>query len=145
MSKKDIKYTRIKKKKFTKNRKKRIKKSTKKNKIKAFGKEYLIPYSLTRFLEKHGVYEPGIVKIILHDISIQDVKKGIMQEKFEKNKKRIIEIDNLLKDPKILQTDGPSRCTRSKEKKDSWKRCNKFNKLISEKERLIKENYFITH
>ena len=66
------------------------------------------------------------------------VQAASMKKKFEENKKRISEINRLLKDKKTLLTDGPSSRTRSKSKSTP---SNLYRELISEKEKLINENY----
>ena len=165
MSKSNKIYSRINKKKVKKttknNNNKRRKKFTKK---KARGKEDELPFVLKKRLEQQGIYEPGLVSKMLQDITRNSVKaaitrknlshsyskyiqekrkqKFLMQEKFEKNKKRINEINKLLKDPKIIQTDSPSRSTRSKSKS---KNSNQYRELISEKEKLENNNYSITY
>ena len=166
MSKKTVNYRKINRKKvknFSKNNKKRRKKSTKKRR-KARGKEDEVPFILKKRLEQQGIYEPGIISKMLQDVTRNTVRAAItrknlkdsysnyirekrkqkfsMQEKFEKNKKRIDEINKLLKDPKIMQTDGPSRSTRSKSKIES---SNKYKQLISEKEKLVNENDSISY
>ena len=70
------------------------------------------------------------------------VQADSMKKKFEENKKRIEEINILLKDKKTLLTDGPSTRTRSKSRS---RPSNVYRELISEKEKLTNENSSITY
>ena len=72
----------------------------------------------------------------------KNVQADSMKKKFGENKKRIQEIDILLKDKKTLLTDSPSTRTRSKSKSKSN---NQYSQLILEKERLINENDSISY
>jgi hypothetical protein len=78
------------------------------------------------------------------------IEADTMKKKFRENKRRIEEIDLLLNKPEIMQTDAPSRSTRSQTKLkvisiNKSQPSNEYRKLISEKERLINENSSITY
>lgn len=144
----------------------------KRDKLKGRGQEDELPFLLKKRLEKQGIYEPGIVSEMLRDVTRNSVKTAIsrkhlmdsykkyrdekkvqadsMKEKRKKNKRRIEEIDLLLNKPEIMQTDAPSRSTRSQTKLkvlsiNKSQSSNEYKKLISEKERLINENSSITY
>lgn len=136
----------------------------KNNNRKGKGPEDEVPFLLKKRLENQGIYEPGIVSEMLKDVTRNTVKAAIsrkrlmdsykqyreekkvqadsMKKKFEENKKRISEINLLLKDKKTLLTDGPSSRTRSKSKSGT---SNLYRELISEKERLTNENNSISY
>jgi len=119
---------------------------------------------LKKRLEIQGIYEPGIVREMLRDVTRNSVRAAMsrkhlmdsykqfseekklqtdsMKKKFRENKKRIQEIDILLKDKEILLTDGSSTRTRSKSKSTPR---NQYRELISEKERLTSKNSSITY
>tara|TARA_B100000902_G_C27317459_1_gene922250 strand:+ start:3923 stop:4360 length:438 start_codon:yes stop_codon:yes gene_type:complete len=134
------------------------------NNRKGKGLEDEVPFLLKKRLENQGIYEPGIISQMLKDVTRNTVKAAMsrkhlmdsykqyreekklqadsMKKKFEKNKERIAKINILLKDKKTLLTDSPSTRTRSKSKSRT---SNQYRELISEKERLVNENYSITY
>ena len=136
----------------------------KRNKRKGKGPEDEVPFLIKKRLERQDIYEPGIVSQILRDVTRNTVKAAMsrkrlmdsykqyrkekkqqadsMKKKLEQNRERITEINVLLKDKKILLTDGPSSRTRSKSKSGT---SNLYRQLILEKERLINENDSITY
>ena len=157
----------------TRNPRKKPKKTPRKrDKFKGRGPEDEVPFLLKKRLEKQGTYEPGIVSEMLRDVTRNSVKAAMsrkrlmdsykkyreekkieadtMKKKFRENKRRIEEIDLLLNKPEIMQTDAPSRSTRSQTKLkvisiNKSQPSNEYRKLISEKERLINENSSITY